>query len=434
MLEDIISILKENKQISGWKINEKLTESVELFFIKKSLDMDRAKSVSHLSITIYVDFEEDGTLYRGSSSSEIHPTMTKEEIIKTVDRLAFAASLVKSKYYPLATPSKVKPVLTSSNLASKPLNEWIPDITKAIFSADVYDKGGINSAELFLNKVSYRIFNSEGINVNFSGFNGTLEFITNWKESSEEIELYRNLDFSSFDPECIKEEVENMLRECRDKSIAKPTPAIKDIPVLLTGETVRELFTYYNNQSNASAVYNKISTMKVGDSVQGDNVLGDKITLVLDPTLDNSTYSAPFDEDGFPLAKAEIFKDGVLERYWGNVRYSHYQNIVPTGNIRNFVVSGGSKSAAELKKKPYLELIAFSDFQMDSFTGNFAGEIRLGYYYDGNTTIPVTGGSLSGNIKKVHNNMYLSKELQQENNFVGPVTIMLNGVSIAGCE
>lgn len=434
MLEDIISILKENKQISGWKINEKQTESVELFFIKKSLDMDRAKSVSHLSLTIYVDFEEDGTSYRGSSSSEIHPTMTKEEIIKTIDKLAFAASLVKNKYYPLASPSNVKPALSSSNLASKPINEWIPNITKAIFGADVYDEGGINSAELFLNKVNYKIFNSEGINVNFTVFNGTLEFITNWKESSEEIELYRNLEFSSFDPKGIKEEVENMLRECRDKSIAKPTPALKDIPVLLTGENVRELFTYYNNQSSAGAVYNKISTMKVGDNVQGDSVLGDKITLILDPTLDNSTYSFPFDEDGFPLAKAEIFKDGVLERNWGSIRYSHYLDIDTTGNIQNFTVLGGSKSAAELKKKPYLELLAFSDFQMDSFTGNFAGEIRLGYYYDGNTKIPVTGGSLSGNVKKVHNNMYLSKELQQENNFVGPITIMLNGVSIAGCE
>lgn len=434
MIEDIISILKDNKQISGWKLNEKQTESVELFFVRKSLDMDRAKSVSHLILTVYVDFEEDGTSYRGSSSSEIHPTMAKEEIAEAIDRLAFAASLVKNEYYPLAVPSDIKPALTCSNLSSRPLNEWIPDITKAIFSSDVYENGGINSAELFLNKINNKILNSEGINVNFSNFSGALEFITNWRESSEEIELYRNLNFSSFDPKSMKDEVENMLHECRDRAIAKPTPEIKNIPVLLTGEPVKTFFSYYYNQSSASSVYNKISTMKIGDNVQDKDASCDKITVILDPCLNNSIFSAPYDDDGFPLTKVELFKDGMLERNWGSVRYSHYLDIDTTGNIQNFTVLGGSKSAAELKQGPYLELIAFSDFQMDSLTGDFAGEIRLGYYYDGNKIIPVTGGSLSGNIKKVHNSMYLSEELQQENNFAGPKTIMLNNVSIAGCE
>jgi predicted Zn-dependent protease len=434
MLNKIISILKNSKGISAWKLNERQVESVELFFVKKSLDMDRAKSVHHITLTVYVDFDENGVKYRGSSSSEIHLSFTDEEIKKTIERLTFSASLVKNKFYPLAAPTAEVLSPLTSNLSNKPLKEWIPEITSSVYEADVYDNGGINSAELFLNKIDIHIINSEGVDVAFTKYNGDLEFITTWKETSEEIELYRNLSFSNFSKDRFKEEVSEMINQCRNKAIAKSTPNVSNIPVLLTGLPVTEFFSYYYNQSNASSVYNKITTLKVGDNVQGNNIIGDKLSITLDPTLNNSTASSPYDEDGFSLSTSELFKDGVLQRNWGSVRFSHYLNTKPTGNISNVVVSGGNKAISELKQNPYLELLVFSDFQIDTLTGDFGGEIRLGYYYDGNTIIPITGGSLSGNIKKIHHNMLLSKELQQDNNFVGPKTVLLTDVSIAGCN
>ena len=64
----------------------------------------------------------------------------------------------------------------------------------------------------------------------------------------------------------------------------------------------------------------------------------------------------------------------------------------------------------------------------------FAAEIRLGWYFDGIITIPVTGGSVSGNIKDLQKEIYLSKELQRDNNFVGPKIVKLLNVSVAGIE
>ena len=433
MIEKLIELLKANKTISAWKLNEINTEAVELFFIKKVLDMNRGKKVSHLTLTVYVDFEENGKLYRGSSSAKIHPTLTDEEIVKTIERLAFAAGLIKNAYYPLAVPSDAKPAVTSSNLGEKPLEQWIPDFTKAIYKNDIYVNGGINSAELFLNKTSTRIVNSEGIDLSYSGYSGTLEFITTWKETGDEIELYRNIDFSSYNAELISSEVADMIKQCKDKAVAKATPVTADIPVLLTGSPVKEFFSYYYAQANANAVYNQLSTIKAGDNVQGE-VIGDKVSIVLDPEMEGSIYSSPYDGDGFPLVKLDLYKDGTLKQNWGSVRYSHYLGIPATGEIGNFSVSGGEKSETELRQGAYLELLAFSDFQMDTITGDFAGEIRLGYYCDGTERTPVTGGSLSGNIKKVQQNIYLSKELQQDNNFIGPKTILINGASIAGCN
>ncbi|MDP4089349.1 MAG: metallopeptidase TldD-related protein [Bacillota bacterium] len=433
MIERVIELLKANKAISGWKLNSEHTESVELFFIKKVLDMNRGKKVSRLTLTVYVDFEENGKAFRGSSSARLHPTLSDDEIAGTIERLSFAAKLVKNPVYPLAVLSSIKPAETSSNLGEKPLEQWIPGFYKAIYENDIYDKGGVNSAELFLNRTSTRVVNSEGVDISYCGCSGTLEFITTWKETGEEIELYRNLDFSNFDPGYISSEVAHMIRECKNKASAKLTPAVTSMPVLLTGTPVKEFFSYYYNQADANAVYNKLSTLKPGDNVQG-KALGDRVSIVLDPAMEGSIYSAPFDGDGFPLVKVDLYADGVLRQNWGNLRFSHYLNTPPTGNISNFQVKGGSKSEVELRQSSYLELLAFSDFQMDSLTGDFAGEIRLGYYCDGKNRIPVTGGSLSGNIKKVHQNMFLSSELQQDNNFIGPKTILLNGASIAGAE
>ena len=100
--------------------------------------------------------------------------------------------------------------------------------------------------------------------------------------------------------------------------------------------------------------------------------------------------------------------------------------------MRNIVIEGGSKSIQELKEGPHLELFNFSDFQMDVLTGNFGGEIRLGMYFDGETSTPITLGSITGNAKKVEQEMYLSKELQKLNGFVGPKIIKIKNVTIVG--
>jgi hypothetical protein len=85
-----------------------------------------------------------------------------------------------------------------------------------------------------------------------------------------------------------------------------------------------------------------------------------------------------------------------------------------------------------MKKEPYLELITFSDFQMDLITGDFGGEIRLGWYFDGETTTKITGGSLNANIANSHNNFYLSKEVQHGEGFSGPKAIEMFDLTIAG--
>jgi PmbA protein len=434
MLDLIKKLLSDNKTIDGFKIVENKIESGELFFVRKGLDMNRAKEVHRFTLTVYKDFEEDDTKYKGSSTTTIHPTMSEEEIKTAIDDAALAASFVKNEYYPLAKPAKTAPLQTASNLCSQPIEAWLPKIAEAVYKADVLENGWVNSTEVFLNKVYTRIVNSEGIDVLFESYKGEVEFITDWKENGQEVELYKRYNFSEFDAEALTEMVAEQLNISRDKALAKSTPALNKFTVLLTGKPVEEIFSYYYMQSGAQNIYNHAANAELNKNIQGDEVKGDLVNITLDPQLQNSTNSTPYDNDGFPLQPVKLFENGVLKNYWGDIRHSHYLDVQPTGVIRNMVVEGGNLSEEDFKKEPYLELVAFSDFQMDSLTGDFGGEIRLGWYYDGKKITPVTGGSISGNIKEAQKNICLSKELQKDNGFYGPKTIKLENISVSGVE
>lgn len=432
MMDKLPDILNTYNEIDGWKIIVSEIEASELFFIKQNLDMNRGKKVQHIKITIYKDFEKDNVKYRGSSTLFIYPTMTTDEIKNALDEAIIGAGFVMNRYYPLVKPSDLQQPRIDSNLSEKQLSEWLPYISKALFKADVYEKGGINSAELFLRKINNRIINSNGIDIEFNKYNGQLEFITNWENNEEEIELYKEINFADYNPEGLTAEVNKMLELSRERAEARPTPALVNCTVLLTGEPVKEFLKYYYQQTNARQVYEQISTGKINESVQGERIKGDKLTIKLDPFLKGSTASTPYDKDGYPLKAITIIRDGIIKNFWGDSRYSCYLGIEPTGNIKNIIVEPGKESVNNFKIEPYLELLVFSDFQMDVLTGDFTGEIRLGRYFDGKETVPVTGGSISGNVKDVQEELFLSKESQNINNFKGPRTIKIQGINVAG--
>ena len=69
---------------------------------------------------------------------------------------------------------------------------------------------------------------------------------------------------------------------------------------------------------------------------------------------------------------------------------------------------------------------------MDSFSGFFGGEVRLGIYFDGEKTYPVTGFSISGNINEKKCELTLSKEqISTSSGYEGPKYILVPGMDIA---
>ncbi|KKK89126.1 hypothetical protein LCGC14_2736250, partial [marine sediment metagenome] len=405
----------------------------ELFFIRDRVDMNRSKEVEHFQLTVYRDFEE-GKPYRGSVSLRLYPGSTEAEMEQTIDNGAFAAGLVRNEPFPLVHPSvstrepparppprqdapghvgpgQAAPGQTASRFAEKDLRHWLKPLSETLYS----NAGeGINSAELFLDRIETRIMNSAGVDVSFTRYRGAIDLITECQGDKEEVELSKFIEFSDFVPDRIVRLRDQQLRLCRDRAVAAATPSMESA-VMLTGEPVKEFFQYYLAQSSAESAYKGLSILKPGQSAQGAEIRGDLFTLSLDPDLPNSTYSSPWDLDGYPLKKTAVIDRGRLLNFWGPLRFCHYLGIKPSGSIGNVVVEGGSRPMATLRQGPCLEVVSFSDFQTNPLTGDFGGEIRLAYLSkDGSRDrgLPVSGGSISGNILNVQGEMTLSRERQ----------------------
>lgn len=432
MVEKIIELLNTKSNVDEYQISINKINSTELFFIKDNLDMTRGKDVKHISITIFRNFDIDGKKYKGSSTTNVSPTMTIREIEDKINIASLAASFVQNEHYKLVEPtSEIAQEIVSKFNEGKLINH-ISNLVKTLFSENTIENSFINSCEFFINNKNTRIINSNGVDVSFNSYSGQIELVTESKNSTEEVELFQVLDFSDLDENWIKDTVKKALQNTLLRASATPLPDIKDIPIILTGNAVKTFFSNYLMKSSGQMLYNGLTTIKIGESVQGEEILGDKVNLKATPFIENSTASRFYDQDGFLLKEVELIENGILKNYIANKRFADYLKINPTGSISNTVVGAGSKSVEDLMQEPHLQLLNFSDFQMDPLAGNFGGEIRLGIYFDGVNKTPITLGSISGNVKNVQGNMYFSKELQRDNNFIGPKIIKLENVTIAG--
>ena len=420
MIKNILKVLDSVKN-DGWLIVNTIIESEELFFVKKELDMNRGKKVNNINVTIYRESEVDGTKFTGSSRTKISPTMNDAEILEALNVASLAASFVKNQYYELVEPREY-------SFKSSVKEVMINKLVEAVYKNDTCKNGGINSSEFFVEKHTKRVLNSKGVDVSYDIQSCMIEIITDWKEDGEEVELHEIVNFASIDYLDLENRVKDMLEETRLRAIATPLKPVGNVPVILSGTSVKSMVQYFTIRANNQYKYEGYFDSEVGDKLQGE-VKSDSLNVTLRPILENSTLSAPCDSDGFILKDINIIKNGELVNRYGTKRYSSYLSLEPTGNIQNIDVQAGTMKESELLK-PHIEIIAFSDFQTSPLTGDFGGEIRLARYFDGSKYIPYHGGAITGNMKNIQGNIKLSEELQQLNNFKGPKYIKFEKYSL----
>jgi len=423
MIKKIIDQLNASGA-TGWKLTETVVDSQEYFFVKDKMDIGRAKKVQHYEATVYVDFSEGSEKYRGSSSLTLSPLLNANELEEAIDGAVFAAGFVKNPWYPITEAySKDFP------FEKIDLKKQVKQTLAAIVNAQSNTNAWVNSSELFVSEIQTRILNSNGLDCSFSKYQTYLETIVS-AAGKEEVELYDDYQLSVPNSELIGNRISDLLTMVSERSIAQATPSLKKIPVLLTGEPVKEFLRYYLQQANAQMKYDKISEVEIGKSVQGKES-GDSISLDIVSQLENAYYGAPVDDDGFLIRSQRIIENGLLKNYWGDIRYSHYLGVEPTGSAENFKVFPGKASVEALRNQPHLEVSHFSAVDADMTTGDFGGEIRLGWVADGNKRTPVSGGSVTGNIREI-TSIKLSNEVHLEGDYFGPRSILIEGFSIAG--
>ncbi|MBD7911891.1 MULTISPECIES: metallopeptidase TldD-related protein [Clostridium] len=422
MLEVILRELKNNN-IDEYIITESQLEAVELYFIKKDLEMNRKKKLKEYSVRVFKNFIGNGIEYKGDSTVKIHAFTSEDEMKKIIKDAYFSASFVKNKSYSL--PDGFMGVIKEKNNMSKlSLEENAIEVKKSLYKYDNLDKGFINSAEIFVEKNNKRIISSKGADVSFVKYNVSGEFITQWIEN-QDIEIYNNFSYDSLPGEELSLKVKEALiaANYRDKS-SEPLKSGK-YNLVLSGDSVIEILNYYIAQSRTSFVYNKYSDFKIGDLLQGEDVKSDKLNLIL-------SSSIPVDDNGTKLVDRVLLEDGKLKTLHGDFKFADYLNVPKTGDYNCASLKGGSVSVDEMFQEGDIHILRFSDFQMNPLTGDFGGEIRLALLKKDNKVIPFTGGSLSANIKKLQSDIILSKEIYNNNSSTTPKAIKFKNVEISG--
>jgi predicted Zn-dependent protease len=436
MADNLLEVLRRARGIDAWKIVERQGERRELYLIGHRVDMRRAATVRRVVLTVFRDFQRDDQRLRGSATLRLPAGCLKGELARLVDQGAGAARWAENPYYPLVQPGTEEPVPPASAYAahSVDLDRSLEPLAEELFAAEKEAAGArLNSAELFAENVQTRIRNSEGLEVQFPSFHGSGELVVEAQGPAGEVELFQELSFAEARAELVGEEARRLLELCRDRAQASPTPPLGSSPLLLAGEAVPHFFDYYTFHAAAESVYARLARFSVGQSVQGERVRGDLLTLSLEPYLAHSTSSAPWDADGFPLRPVPLVEGGQLLRHWGPLRYCHYLGIPPTGALPNLRVLPGARSLAELRGG-CLEAVSFSDFHLDAVTGDFGGELRLAYLVGGDgSRKPVTGGSVSGRIGELEG-IRFSAETQAWPGYLGPLGLRLEPSAVTGAQ
>lgn len=429
-MKKLIKVLNKAKYISAWKINATETESCELFYVDKRLETNRATDSFDYLVTIYVDKGE----LRGTATFTYYPFMDEKQIKEKIDEAVFASQFTFNKFFDIPSPSEVKLEDAPTNLNKKSFNKIIKDVQKSIFKADKFKDGYLSATEIFLYKNIITIVNSKGVNLSYTKYYGNIETIPSWKAKEDEVELYNMIQFSSFDPKDITNQIKEALLLAKARAKAKALKVKKlpeDISIIIQDEEVEQLFQSFAMDLNYAAKYQRYNHYEIGSSVQGDNILGTKLNLTMMPNYENAMNSSPVDADGVILKEVELIKDGVAINRYGSYKFGYYLGIKePTGDIPVIVVKEGNISIEDMKKKPYIRCVRFSGMQLDLDSGFIGGEVRLGFYFDGQKEIPVTGFSISGDFHQLKGQMVFSKETTTRPNYHGPKFIQIKGMHI----
>ncbi len=439
MTDLIKKALRENG-IAHYLIQVTQKQSAELFYIKKEIDMVRGTDTEDCAVTVYCDFEAEGKPMRGSATAVIYPDMNEAEIGTALREAAFAASFVKNPYYALPSKELAGEACTAS-APSYDLKTEAFRMAEALFRAEQGSTGGfLNSAEIFSEKYSVKIINSEGIAVGYERYAFHGEFVAQCISGGQDVELHAQFAYRLPEYEQLTEKARAVLRNAADRAAAIAPPQAGKYALLISGAHVRDVLDYYVSRTRGSMIYAGYSSFRENTFLQGTEaeLRGEPLELGLKATV-------PYSAEGIRMCDRLLAEHGVLKTVPCGARYAYYLNRKPIGDYNAIECRNGTLTLEELKAglhsedEKVLYVAAFSDFQTDPFSGYFGGEIRLAYLYekaaDGSLkTTLLTGGSVSGNIQEAQKTMFFSKERYKDNTYEGPYAVRFDGISAAGAE
>ena len=426
MTEKIIEKLQK-LGCDAWEITETGTRGWEFYFIRHRLDQNRAVHVRDIRVNVYRKLE--GGAQIGEAGGGISPTASEEEIDRALAEFYDRASLVSNPAYKLNDA----PIDIPEQLEKVDLAAISGDFIRAMREVKERADADVNSYEIFVKEIDRSYRNSNGVAYRCVYPRSQIEVVVNARNADKEIEIYRFFEGGTCNAEKLKADVQSAMDYGRDRLRAEPTPETAPMDVVFSTADALEIYDFFRNRMMADMKYRQFSDWEPGQPVSSE-FAGDRLSLEVLPALPNSSRNYPVDEEGAVIRARYLIRDGFAEEYWGSRQYSQYLGLSESSLAHNIRISGGTKTAEEIRSGDFLEVVEFSVFQVDEVGCNFAGEIRLGYLHRGGEVKVVTGGSISGDMREAVKTMTFAKETVQYDTKEIPAATRLKNVNITGVK
>lgn len=213
-------------------------------------------------------------------------------------------------------------------------------------------------------------------------------------------------------------------------------------PVILPPAATARFIGIIASGLNGQGVWKGVSPL--ADKI-GEKIFNEAFSIIDDPFIPGSPYTAPFDGEGINPVRRHLIKKGVVEGYIVDLKYANKLGIEPTGNAARSYSSLPSPSFNGITMDPgdssFHDMIKGIDKgivaeqfiglgQSNTLNGDFSANLDLAFL--------VENGEIKGRLKDcmISGNVYdlmksdikTSREMERKGSYLLPY-IYLDGVS-----
>jgi predicted Zn-dependent protease len=442
----LLDTLQRHAGVSDWTVRRQHAVAAQVYVAGNAVEAVRQVGREVYAVDVYCDHEVDGEPMRGAVTIPIG----RDELSGfpgILDEAVAMAGRVHNRPWPLPGPGAFSgvpladPALRSADDVVAAARDSIE-----LIRAGAHGIGGVrlSAAELFLSIVEEEIVNSRGMHGEGRSTSALLELVLLAAGDEEEVEFFRHARARRLEDLRLAEMLADGTRLVRDAAGAR-IPSSRVGPVVVSDMALDQMLGpgvigdagAILQQAGAAAAYAGLSRWEVGQPVFGGReATGDPLTVRSNARRPYGVLAYEFDEDGVPAQDLVVIEDGLLRARPAPQRYAHYLDLPATGRPGVPELAPGPSSFADLiaGDGPVIHVVAFSSPNVEGLTGEFGMEIRAGYEIGPSGTVPIKGGSVTGNLFEALAAARYSSETGQDAGYAGPRAIRFEALQVTGAD
>jgi len=444
MLQRIIEAVRREEGVHDWLARHIRKTSTQYYTIGSRAESRRSVQSEKVLVTVMNDHAASAggqEQMRGQAQATILPADLADEtsLQHKLNQAVFMAHLADNSPYGLPAPAEYPTVELADLTIQSRAKQVAEGLVQQLLAALEHEKDvRLSSAEAFVEETQIELQNSRGCHGEQTQTSLLLDWVLLAASSNDEMESHLAVERRRVSDVDVAGMVRRHAQYARDALLAT-APRTGVFPVVVSDEALEELLMAEGHspliyRSSAQLKYQRMTPWEVGATIFTTSPSGDQFTLYSHALLPFGMRSAAFDAEGLATHRLPIVEKGLLSRFWAEQRYAEYLQVPATGTFGNMEIAAGTHPFSALldDDATLYHIVAFSAMSPDPFTGDFVGEIRLGYELTAGRARPIRGGSISGNLFDVLARAQLSQETTFLGDYVGPRAMRFADVTVAG--